>query len=217
MSELDLIPQDYARRQILRRRTHWFIGVVAALLCLVLLGRVSLALLISVEKDNVSRLQGEKQLWERGKSKLDDYTKRKRTVEKQLLALDELRGRDRLRLFLKALDGAYVPNVWFDEMKYFRRDNLPRTADPLPAAPRTTTASTPDNSAAAGRDIEHRVLIAGHALNHVTLAEFMKKLETQPGIADVSLLDTSPRSYPNALVIDAKLSLLVDERSRRRP
>jgi len=33
----------------------------------------------------------------------------------------------------------------------------------------------------------------------------------------VSLVDTSPRSYPNALVIDLKLSLLIDEKARGRP
>jgi len=59
--------------------------------------------------------------------------------------------------------------------------------------------------------------MTGHAMNHVTLAEFMRKLETQPGVTEVNLLDTSPRRYPHALVIDFKLGLLIEPKRGGRP
>jgi len=60
--------------------------------------------------------------------------------------------------------------------------------------------------------VEQRVGMTGHAMNHVTLAEFMRKLESEPAVAELALIDTSPRSYPNGIVIDFKLGLLVERK-----
>lgn len=205
MAELDLIPADYGQRQSLRRRLKRFAAALALLASLLGLARSALHFLTSAEKTEVARLQGQEQLFAQTRAKVEDYRSRKLATEKHLIALDELRGRDRLRLFLKAVDAAFVENVWFDEMRYYRRD-IPAPANNVP------------NPAASGKglDIEQRVEIVGHAMNHATLAEFMRRLEGQPGIAEVSLVDTRPRAYPNALVIDLKLSLLIDEKVRGR-
>jgi len=222
MAELDLIPADYAQRQILLRRVKRFIAAVASLACLLVLARGTLYLLTSAEMREVARLQGQERLWAQGKAKLEEYRKQKLATQKQLVALDELRGRDRLRLFLKAVDAAHLENVWFDEIRYYRRENPP-TGDSPPGVARAGIIVVPEKNVPApgtapkAPDIEQRVGIVGHAINHATLAEFMRRLESQRGIADVSLVDTSPRSYPNALVIDLKLSLLIDEKARRRP
>jgi hypothetical protein len=206
MAELDLIPADYAQRQNLRRQLKRFALALAVVACSVGVARSALHLLIFAEKKEVARLQEQERLFAQTQAKVEDYRSRKLATEKQLMALDELRGRGRLRLFLKAVDAAFVENVWFDEMRYYRRD-IPSAGnvDPKPAA------------TGKGPDIEQRVDIVGHASNHATLAEFMRRLEGQPGIADVSLVDTRPRAYPNALVIDLKLSLLIHEKVRGRP
>jgi hypothetical protein len=205
MSELDLIPRDYARKQLLRRRLRWAMAVFASLACLVVLTRSVLGVLVADERQQVSRLQAKKLLWQQSKAKTEEYTSQVLATEKQLSALDDLRGRDHLRLFLEALDAAYVEKVWFDEIKYYRR----QTAN---VAPAQKGAVVP-----AAQRMEQRAGMTGHAMNHVTLAEFMRKLETQPGVAEVSLLDTSPRQYPHALVIDFKLALLIDQKRGKRP
>ncbi len=224
MAELNLIPADYAQRQTLLRRVKRFVAAVASLACLFVLARGTLQLLISIEMGEVARLQGQERLWAQSEAKLEEYRKQKLATQRQLVALDELRGRDRLRLFLKAVDAAHVENVWFDEIRYYRRDNLPAgNLDSPPAVARAGIIVVPEKNIPApgtapkAPDIEQRVGIVGHAINHATLAQFMRRLESQRGIADVSLVDTSPRSYPNALVIDLKLSLLIDEKARGRP
>src|SRR6266545_620127 len=222
MAELDLIPADYAQRQTLLRRVKRFVAAAVSLACLLVLARGMLQLLTSVETGEVARLQGQERLWAQSEAKVEEYRKQKLATQNQLLALDELRGRDRLRLFLKAVDAAHVENVWFDEIRYYRRDNLP-AGDSLPGGARAGIIVVPEKNVPApgtalkAPDIEQRVGIVGHAINHARLAQFMRRLESQRGIADVSLVDTSPRSYPNALVIDLKLSLLVDEKARGRP
>src|SRR6266705_5929162 len=122
MAELDLIPADYAQRQILRRRVERFVAAVVSLACLLTLARGGLHLLASAETGEVARLQGQERLWGQSKAKVEEYTKQKLATQRQLVALDELRGRDRLRLFLRAVDAAHVENVWFDEIRYYRRD-----------------------------------------------------------------------------------------------
>jgi hypothetical protein len=207
MSELDLIPADYARERLLRRRLRWTLAVFASIACVVMLTRAALGVLVANEREQVSRLQAKKLLWQQSKAKTDEYARQVLAAEKQLAALDELRGRDHLRLFLEALDAAHVEKVWFDEIRYYRRENLARPGE----------AAQKNAAAPAAQRMEQRAGMTGHAMNHVTLAEFMRKLETRPGVAELSLLDTSPRRYPNALIIDFKLALLIDQQGGRRP
>ncbi len=47
MAELDLIPADYARRQVLRRRVRQLFTAMVALACLLVLARATLYLLTS--------------------------------------------------------------------------------------------------------------------------------------------------------------------------
>jgi hypothetical protein len=196
MSEFNLIPADYAREQALRRRLRRASAGLLVLCCLVLLARSALGLLVSGERNYVAQLQSKRQLWQESKAKTEQYTREALVAEKQLLALNELRRREHLRLFLEALDTAYVDKVWFDEIKYYR---------PLPAA---TPAGVP-----AAR-VEQRIAMTGHATNHIMLAEFMRKLEKQPAVAELTLLDTSPRAHPQGLIIDFKLALLVERKAK---
>ena len=216
MTELDLIPADYARERLLRRRLRVGLALCVALACAVVLARAVLGTLVAAEKGQVSRLQEKKQLWQQARTKTEEYTSQAQATEKQLAALDELRGRDRLRLFLEAMDGAYVGKVWFDEIRYYRHENLPRLGDAPASGARTANAAAAQQAKPpAAPPMEQRAGMTGHAMNHVTLAEFMKKLENQPGVRDLNLLDTSPRRYPNALIIDFKLALQVDQKKVR--
>jgi hypothetical protein len=198
MSEFNLIPADYAREQALRRRLRRASAGLLVLCCLVLLARSALGLVVSGERNYVAQLQSKRQLWQESKAKTEQYTREALVAEKQLLALNELRRREHLRLFLEALDTAYVDKVWFDEIKYYRRETLP--------------AATPAGVPAAR--VEQRIAMTGHATNHIMLAEFMRELEKQPAVAELTLLDTSPRAYPGGLIIDFKLALLVERKAK---
>jgi hypothetical protein len=216
MSEFNLIPADYAREQVLRQRLRWASAGLLMLCCLVLLARSALGLMISGERNSVAQLQSKKQLWQESKAKTEQYTRDALIAEKQLLALNELRRREHLRLFLEALDAAYVDKVWFDEIKYYRRENLPAAAPPAGARVAATTVAPKDAGVPAAR-VEQRIAMTGHATNHIMLAEFMRKLESQPAVAELTLLDTSPRAYPQGLIIDFKLALLVERKGKGLP
>jgi len=214
MSEFNLIPADYAREQALWRRLRWAMASFILLCCLIVLARSALGLLVAGEKEQLAQLQAKKRLWQENKARTQKYASEALATEKQLLALDELRGREHLRLFLEALDSAYVDKVWFDEIKYYRRENLPAASAPATGTARTVPTAVAQKSAVlpVAQRVEQRVGMTGHAMNHVTLAEFMRKLESEPAVAELALIDTSPRSYPNGIVIDFKLGLLVERK-----
>ena len=214
MSEFNLIPADYAREQRLRRRLRLASAGLLVLCCLMLLARSALGLLISGERNHVAQLQTKRQLWQESKAKTEQYTRDALVAEKQLLALNELRRREHLRLFLEALDIAYVDKVWFDEIKYYRRENLPAAGAPPAGARAVAAAGAQKEAGVPAARVEQRIAMTGHATNHVMLAEFMRKLEGQPAVAELTLLDTSPRAYPQGLIIDFKLALLVERKAK---
>jgi hypothetical protein len=219
MAEFDLIPQDYARNQVLRRRVKWFVRAVAAVVLLTALARLGLALGSRHERAEVARLRQQSQIAQQEKARVNALRQQKLVAEEQLRALDKLRGRDRVRLFLDAMDAAYINGIWFDQIRYYRSEVRPTgNLNALPGGAHSRIIVVPKENlpaSAAGGPIEQHVELFGHALNHSLVAEFMRALDRQPGIVDLRLLDTGLRTYVNAVAIDFKLTLRVDEKAGR--
>jgi Tfp pilus assembly protein PilN len=218
VADVDLIPAEYSNTQFVRRRVWQLLLACVSVVVVVGLARLALNLATSFEKVNIARLEKEGQISSRSKAEADNFRQQKLLAEKQLADLDELRGGDRLRLLLRAIDAAYSDSIWLDELRFFRRDPVPGgTTKPLPGGERSGIIVVPrQNVPASGASpppagIEQRVEIVGHATNHTRLAEFMRSLGSQPGIVEVRLLDTGLGSYSNSPVINLTLMLLVDE------
>jgi Tfp pilus assembly protein PilN len=220
LPDVDLIPADYLRAQLVRRRVRHLLLACVALALVVGGARLALNLALSVEKENIARLQQEGQVSTRSKAEADNFRQQKLLAEKQLAELDELRGRDRLGLLLHAIDAAYSDSIWLDELRFLRRDPVPGgNTSSLPGGERSGIIVVPRQnvpaSAVLPAGIEQRVEIVGHATNHTRLADFMRILGSQPGIAEVRLLNTGLGSYRNSPVIDLTLMLLVDDKVRK--
>ena len=221
MADIDLIPADYAKRTRVRRRMKPLAMALVAVALVLGLARGALHLLISFENANIAQLQKENQIAARSKAEADNFRQQKQLAERQLAELDELRGRDRLSLLLRAIDAAYSDSVWVDQLRFFRRDPAVGETSSLPGGGRTGIIVVPKGNvpvpgaAPAPAGIEQRAEIVGHATSHTKLAEFMRGLGSQPGIAEVRLVDTGLGSYATVPVIDLTLVLLVDDKARR--
>ncbi|MBI3045851.1 MAG: PilN domain-containing protein [Betaproteobacteria bacterium] len=222
MADIDLIPAIYLKRQLVRELVRGFAIAVTAVVVLVGAARVGLNRAMESETANVARLQKAADIYAQTEAKADGYREQRKIGERQLSQLDELRGRDRLKLLLQAIDAAYSPGIWFDELRFLRRENLPTGTLKPPAGGAGPTlilipkGNVPVPGAAASRpSVEQRVELIGHATDHTRLAEFMRTLSAQPGITDVRLLDTGLRTYTNTRVIDMSLTLLIDARPGR--
>jgi len=219
VADVDLIPAGYSRVQLVRRRVKQFL--IACISVFVVVGILFSALSVatSLERSNVGHLENEIKTATKSNGEVDGYRQQKLLAEKQLTELDQLRGRNRLSLFLRAVDSAYSDSIWLDELHYFRRDpssSGTATTSPGPARPgivvmpaqNVPVSGEAPNPQSAGQRVE----IIGHATSHTRLAEFIRRLTGQPGIAEVRLLDTGLGNYSNSPVIDFILMVQVDER-----
>jgi Tfp pilus assembly protein PilN len=222
VADIDLIPAAYLKRQLAQQLVTRFLIAAIAVAALVGAGRVALNRAIDSETATVARVHKAIEIYSQTEAKADGYREQRKIGETRLSHLDELRGRDRLKVLLQAIDSAYSPSIWLDELRYLRRENLPTGTLKPPGGGAGSTVlvipkgNVPVPGAAASRpSVEQRVEIVGHATDHTRLAEFMRSLSAQPGIADVRLLDTGLRTYTNTQVIDLSLTLLIENKPGR--
>ena len=221
MADIDLIPADYAKLALVRRRAKPLLIALVALALAVGVARLTLHLLVSSENASIVRLQNEGRISARSNAEADHFRQQKQMAEKQLAELHELRGQDRMGLLLRAIDAAYSDSIWLDQLRFFRRDLPTGDLNALPGGARSGIIVVPkENIPAPGAGpahsgVEQRAEIVGHAASHTKLAEFMRGLGSQPGIVEVRLVDTGLGSYASTPVIDLTLMLLVDDKARR--
>jgi Tfp pilus assembly protein PilN len=212
MAGIDLIPRQYALERRLWRRCKRFAAAMLALVCFLAAARGALWLGNAHEQRQLSDLRRNEQLSAESLTKVREFEQRKMAAQKELKALDDLRGRDRVRVLVEALDRAYVDGIWFDEIRSFRTDMRPAAGGP-PGAPAANPAVVHAQPAPAlpgvpGPD-RQRIEFAGHAVEHSRLADFMTRLAAQPGLSDVRLLDTSSSGESGERLVDFRMSLAI--------
>jgi len=137
-------------------------------------------------------------------------------TEQQLAALNKLRGRDRVALFLRSIDNVYIEGVWLDSLHFMRRNGTGKLQ--APGAVNSGIIVVPNGAETAqSLQIDQGAEMIGHAMNHTMLAEFMRNLGKQPTVADLRLIDTGTRNYTNIQVVDFNLSLQLDEKVQEQP
>lgn len=217
MGDMDLIPDDYRHHLDLRRAVRNFITACVVVLACIGLIKMLLTYLIWRENVQVVRLEQQENVLEQNKAKTETYRQQKQVTEQQLAALNELRGRDRVAIFLQAIDSAYAEGIWFDNLRFMRRSST-GTLDNVPGAVNTGIIVVPANAETPqSLEVDHGAEIVGHAVNHSMLAEFMRKLGTQASVADLRLIDTGTRNYTTMQVVDFNLALQVSEKAQAQP
>ncbi len=203
MGEMDLIPGEYRQNLHRKHQLRHFILACMLLMACMGLAKGMLSYLIWRENVQIVRLEQQENILQQNQAKTESYRQQKQITEQQLAALDELRGRDRVAFFLKAIDNAYSEGIWFDSV-HFMRQSKTGTLEGVPGVGNANITVVPENT---GVDFDQHVEILGHAINHSRLAEFMRTLGAQPGIADLRLIDTGLRNYTMVQVVDFNLAL----------
>jgi hypothetical protein len=212
MAGIDLIPRQYALERRAWRRCKRFAAAMLALVCFVAAARAALWFGNEREHRQLSDLRRNEQLSAAGLTKVRELEQRKMAAQKELKALDDLRGRDRVRILVEALDQAYVEGIWFDEIRSFRPDVPPApnalAGSPVAGAPvaHRQTAAVQASVPVRGRQ---RVELSGHAVEHSRIADFMTRLSSQTAVFDVRLLDTSSSSEAGERLIEFRMSLAI--------
>jgi Tfp pilus assembly protein PilN len=191
MRDMDLIPGDFRQGLNLQRQLRGFL-----LACMLVLGGIAVARLglgyaTWRERAVVVSIEQQQQQLEQTHARTEELQHQRQVTEQQLATLEKLRGRDRVALFLHAVDQAYNAHIWLDSVHFLRRGG---------------SADTQELAVTQGADLY------GHATNHSELAQFMRLLGAQSAVADLRLISTNTRSYNDTQVIDFNLSLQVDDK-----
>lgn len=215
MTDIDLIPADFRRNLVLRRQLRRF--MLAGLLVLggTAAARAALGYMIWREKAVVVQVEQRQVQLQSSQARTDELRQQRQVTEQQLAALEQLRGRDRVGVFLQALDSAYNEHVWFDSVHYTRRGSDGPSAGQSGSAVTEASAAAGTGPVSAGESQSAEMF--GHAVTHSVLADFMQGLGAQSAVADLRLISTSSRSYTSVQVVDFTLSLQVAERSPVQP
>jgi hypothetical protein len=217
MVNMDLVPEDYRQDVNTRRKVRHFIVACLMALCIVGLAKSLFSYLIWRENVKVIALEQQEQIAQQNKSKTEVSRQQKQITEQQLAALAQLRGSNRVRLFLQAVDDAYSEGVWFDHLRFMRRSSADALTRANDAANQSVSIVPIATENASSLEINHGAEIIGHAVNHSALAEFMRKLGAEKNVEDLRLIDTGMRSYTNVQVVDFSLDLQVSEQKQQEP
>lgn len=218
MADIDLIPKQYVARRVLRRRVRQLALALLGIVMVVGAARGALLLATAHEQQQLASLRRNENDSALSRARMLELEQQKAAAESQIRSLAELRGRGRAALLLEALDAAHLNGVWLDEIRSFRvltasPAAVDATAAARPAAA-AASATPPVTAPAASGTIRQRVELAGHALDHATLAAFMTRLSGNRALTEVQLLDTSARTASGEAVIDFNIALSLNEAGR---
>jgi Tfp pilus assembly protein PilN len=199
---MDLIPADFRQAQWVRRFVRGLARAVLGMLLVCAVGWLLLSHLIKERNHEIAQLQEQDGSSQQQQITLNELRLRKQQVQQQLSALAALRGGERVANLLQALDNAYQEGVWLSALSMHPQDEQMR---PNAGAKPTAPAALPNKVSMAGPGNGHLAEIKGHALDHRSLATFMQSLGRQPGITQLSLLDTRSQTLENNEVLDFSL------------
>ena len=199
---MDLIPADFRQAQWARRFVRRLARAVFLVMLVCAVSWLMLSHLIKERNHEIAQLREQDGSSQQQQVTLNELRLRKQQVQQQLSALAALRGGERVANLLQALDSAYQEGVWLSGLAMHPHDALTRpNAGTKPAPP----APLPNQMSAVGPGNGHLAELKGHALDHRNLATFMQSLGRQPGITQLTLLDTRSQTLETSEVLDFSL------------
>ena len=210
---VDLIPEEYRQTRRLSRLLRGFGWTCCGMAAVIAATAAGVAYLVKDERVALARFQQLQAQGRAQRARLTELTARRNEAQKQLQALDALRGGASIGQLVAALDAALNERIWFQELAFRRGgDVIDRKAESAGAgyfvvAPKDKRPE--DKGEENGWRAQERAEVRGLAGDHAVLAEFIKQLGAQPEVRQVRLLDTSARNYPNVEVVDFQLTALL--------
>lgn len=196
MHDIDLIPADYHQLRQHRRWWLWSLAVMALLLLGTAGARAWLQRAMALEGPRMATLRAQASEAQVLQTELLALGQREAQLQTQAQALRALRRSPPWPTALMAVDQAYTPRLWLDQIQVLAPLPAP-VSTPLPSA---AAALVPVLAPAAAR-----LEIKGHAADHATLSQFVQALGTQPGLAEVRLTQSGLHQAAGVDVVDFEL------------
>ncbi len=210
MAEIDLVPLSYRR---LRRTKRWlklFAGMYGAVLVCLIVAKALLAFGVTVRTAELEELDADRALVAERKATLEELRATREVLEQKARALEALRSGAEPRAIFVAVDRALDNQVWFLNWTFRRAGEFvaadPRTVNTgyfitVPAGERTSETRT--------WQMATHMEIRAQASDHSALAEFVQRLNAQPVIEEVKVLNTRMHAYESLQVVDFTLAVVI--------
>ncbi len=214
MHEIDLIPQEFHRRQMV---VGWFKFAGFSLVLITVLIISSFAWL-KVEsgrlQQGIEQLQSQKDITSSHRAQLEELTQKKKDLDQQLKLLAGLRSGAAAEQMFVTIDRA-LPNedVWITGWRFRRAGTPVEIVD--------ETVSTgyfiviPQGSGNNKQQeketwkIETHMTIKGQSMDHAALSEFVLNLTRQPEIEDVRVVSTQLAEINQVKLVNFNLDVVV--------
>lgn len=220
MADIDLIPLAYRETQRTKRWVKLFLMACLLIVLLALGARVILGRFTSDAEAPLAQLQQREAIATQQRAEIDLLRANKAQAEKQWQILQGLRGSPITEPLFKAIDASLPEGVWFQDFKFLREGQF------VEVKPETKTSGyfiivpkdikNPQAGEQAWR-VQRHAEIHGQAVDQTALTQFIEKLQTQPGVGNVRLLNTSLREYGSKQAIEFNVVALVDNLSLGKP
>ncbi len=214
MSEIDLIPTAYRRSLRLRSWTLRLALAVVALVAVVGTGKVGLSQAIRSEQREVDELRLAGRLALERRAKLEELSAEGAEIRRQLAILEQLREGIAAKQMFVVIDRALDGTVWFSNWKFRRAGEI------VEREPEAVHVGHFIVLPRKGKDGPERVWrlrahmeIHAQALDHSSLARFVRRLVEQPEIDEVRVLNTRVHTTAASPLVTFQLAVLVRTRT----
>lgn len=195
MNDIDLIPRSY--RDAVRIR-HLVERGALGLIAMLAIGLAAFSITIwqvRVQTAQLVPLRNEANRVAALRQQMEKLAAEKSKIEGSSTALTALRGTGEPYQLAEAIDAALSANVWLSSIRFSREQQALDATQAAAAQSNGGVVITAPNGAP-GQDgrplrLTNTVEIKGTAIDHTALAEFIKALSSQPGLADVRLLNST--------------------------
>lgn len=214
MRELDLIPADYRKARQTKRWLVQFALAYAGLLAALLVATIYVHQAISDESRVIEQLRLDKNALLQHRFQVQELTKTRNSLDKQLAVLRTLRTGPAVEVIFDAVDRALDSDIWFDSWRYSQAGEYvaPKAAASTTGSRLIVAAASGKVKARAWRTRTH-MEISGDALDHTSLAGFVRRLSAEPLIHQVKILKTRAdrRSAAQSVAFELAIVLEVED------
>ncbi|MCZ6770749.1 MAG: hypothetical protein O7G83_02025 [Proteobacteria bacterium] len=207
---LDLIPQDYRNERRARRMLVWFIPVFVLLLGAIGGSRAVLGLEQKRIEQNIDALRADISYDAEQRQHFDRLNAEQKVLARRVRILESLRGGLPAERMFALIDAAVDGDTWFRKWTFRRRGEVTDDApEEVHAGYFIIVAEPRKGVAEKSWRLATHMEIAGSAIDHTALADFVKRLLGRSEIADVKILRTRSRRASTREVIDFDLAITV--------
>jgi hypothetical protein len=192
MADIDMIPRSYREALRVKRLLRRCGGALCALLLVGLGAGATLRWRVFHTETALVRLRAASAQSLADAARLAQLQSRQAGLQQAVTALAALRAGGAVGQVTAALDAALGGELWFTTLRYARSEQvIPAGAGLAPqAGDLVLQASSPPGAPETWR-ITRRLDVGGAAFSYPALSEFLRQVSSQPGVAQVRLIDSS--------------------------